>query len=123
MNVIGVVWAGTRTERYPETFAFFRDVLGLPLTELEPGFGFCRLPDSSQFEIFGPLDANHRHFSTGPVPEFLVEDVGVALNELHAAGIEILGEPHVAGAHGWVHFRAPDGNVYGVTASPTYARR
>jgi predicted enzyme related to lactoylglutathione lyase len=122
MKVLGVVWAGTRTEKYAETFAFFRDVLGVPLTELEPDFGWSRMPNSSQFEIFGPSDTKHRHFSTGPVPEFLVEDLAAALADLRAADVQILGEPHLEGTHGWVHFLAPDGNVYGLTAAPTYSR-
>lgn len=122
MRVLGVVWAGTRTAAFDETFAFFRDVLGVPLTLLKPDFGFSRLPDSSQFEVFGPSDASHRHFTTGPVPEFLVEDLQAALDELRAAGVEILGEPHLRDGGGWFHFRAPDGNVYGLTAADTYVR-
>ena len=120
MKVLGLVWAGTRTDRYAETFAFFRDLLGVPLNEIEPDFAWSRMPNSSQFEIFGPSDTAHRHFSTGPVPEFLVEDLAAALGELRAANVEILGEPHLEGTNGWLHFRAPDGNVYGLTAAPTY---
>jgi catechol 2,3-dioxygenase-like lactoylglutathione lyase family enzyme len=122
MRVLGVVWVGTRTERFDETVAFFRDVLGLQLEEPEPDFGWSRMPDSSQFEVFGPSDEEHRHFSTGPVPEFLVGDLPAALAELHAAGVEILGEPKVRGTDGWLHFRAPDGNVYGLTAATSYIR-
>lgn len=75
-----------------------------------------------QLEVFGPSDQEHRHFVTGPVPEFLVEDLPAALEELRAAGAEILGEPHVDGSDGWLHFRAPDGNVYGLTAAASYQR-
>ena len=121
MRVRGVVWVGTRTEAFAETFAFFRDVLGVPLTEVETDFAWSKMPDSSQFEIFGPSDNEHRHFATGPVPEFLVDDLAVALEELRSAGVEILGEPHLEGTQGWLHFRAPDGNVYGLTASPSYS--
>ena len=122
MRVLGVVWVGVRTESFAETVAFFRDVLGVPLEELEPDFGWSRMPDSSQFEVFGPSDKGHQHFSTGPVPEFLVDDLAAALAELQASGIEILGDPEVHGTEGWLHFRAPDGNVYGLTSAPTYAR-
>lgn len=122
MRVLGVVWVGTRTEAYVETVTFFRDVLGVPLTEVERDFAWSRMPDSSQFEVFGPSDTDHPHFSTGPVPEFLVEDLPAALAELRAAGVEILGEPQVRGTEGWLHFRAPDGNVYGLTAADTYVR-
>ena len=122
MRVLGVVWVGTRTEAFSETFSFFRDVLGVPLEELEPDFGWSRMPDTSQFEIFGPTDEEHRHFTTGPVPEFLVDDLAAALAELRNAGVEILGAPHVIGTEGWLHFKGPDGNVYGLTSAHTYAR-
>ena len=120
--MLGVVWVGTRTAAFDETVAFFRDVLGLPLKELEPDFGWIRMPDSSQLEVFGPSDEEHRHFSTGPVPEFLVDDLPGALAELQAAGVEILGAPNVGSTEGWLHFRAPDGNVYGLTAAVSYTR-
>lgn len=119
---MGVVWVGTRTEAFDETVAFFRDVLGLQVEEREPDFGWSRMPDSSQLEVFGPSDKDHRHFTTGPVPEFLVDDLPAALAELQAAGVEILGEPNVGGPEGWLHFRAPDGNVYGLTAASSYSR-
>jgi predicted enzyme related to lactoylglutathione lyase len=122
MRVLGLVWVGTRTEDFAGTVTFFRDVLGLPMEEMEPDFAKGRMPDSSLVEIFGPSDDDHRHFSTGPVPEFLVEDLPAALDELRSAGVEILGEPQVHGTQSWLHFRAPDGNVYGLTADSSYAR-
>lgn len=122
MRVSGVVWVGSRTEDFDGTVAFFRDVLGLPMEEIEPDFGKGRMPDSSLVEIFGPSDDEHRHFSTGPVPEFLVDDLPAALAELRSAGVEILGKPEVHGTEGWLHFRAPDGNVYGLTADSSYVR-
>ena len=122
MKVNGVVWAGVRTERFTETVAFFRDVLGVPLTEIEPGFAWSKLPDSSQFEIFGPPETDHGHFTTGPVPEFLVDDLPAAATELEAAGIEIFGPIQGTPDQGWLHFRAPDGNVYGLTDGASYVR-
>ena len=123
MQVRGIVWAGTRTDRFDETVAFFRDVLGVPLEQAGPTFAWGKLPDTSQLEVFG-LD-HHPEFATGPVPEFLVDDIAGALDELRAAGVEILGEPHLPerpGADGWVHFRAPDGRVYGLTTGASYTR-
>lgn len=123
MRVLGVVWVGTRTDAFDQTFAFFRDVLGVPLTLIGPDFGWSRMPDSSQLEVFGPSNAGHDYFSTGPVPEFLVEDLLGALAELREAGVEILGEPHLDDAgQGWLQFRAPDGNVYGLAADDSYSR-
>ena len=123
MKVHGLVWAGVRTERFAETVAFFRDVLGVPLVEPRSDFAWAKLPDSSQFEVFGPEMRDHDHFSTGPVPEFLVDDVHAAATELEAAGVELLGPPKGTPQEGWLHFRAPDGNVYGVTSGPSYTRR
>jgi predicted enzyme related to lactoylglutathione lyase len=122
MEVRGVVWAGVRTDRYAETVAFFRDVLGVPLIEVEPGFAWSKLEDSSQFEIFGPPDTEHEHFTTGPVPEFLVDDLPAAAAELEAAGAELLGPIQGTAEQGWLHFRAPDGNVYGLTSGASYQR-
>ena len=122
MRVHGIVWAGSRTDAFDQTVGFFRSVLGIDLEVLGPDFAFSRMPNTSQLEIFGPADGHHDHFTTGPVPEFLVDDVEEGLRELRAAGVEILGEPHVEGREGWVHFRAPDGYVYGLTNGPQYRR-
>ncbi len=122
MRVHGLVWVGVRTERFAETVGFFRDILGVPLREVEQDFAWSKMSNTSQLEVFGPTDREHRHFITGPVPEFLVDDLPTALEELRSAGVEILGEPVVHGTEGWLHFRAPDGNVYGLTAATTYSR-
>ena len=122
MQVHGLVWAGVRTERFEETVRFFRDVLGVPLVEAGPDFAWSRLPNTSQLEVFGPGDREHDHFTTGPVPEFLVDDVEEAAAELRAAGVELLGPVKGTPEARWVHFRAPDGNVYGLTSSESYRR-
>lgn len=122
MKVRGVVWAGVRTARYEETVRFFREVLGVPLVEVPSGFAWSKMADSSQLEIFPERDPDHQHFTTGPVPEFLVDDVEDARAELEAAGVELLGPVGGTAKEGWLHFRAPDGNVYGVTSSASYVR-
>jgi catechol 2,3-dioxygenase-like lactoylglutathione lyase family enzyme len=122
MKVRGIVWVGTRTDRFDETVRFFGDVLGVPFVSDRPDFAFGQMPDSSVMEVFGPSDHDHTEFTTGPVPEFLVDDLRAGLEELRGAGVEILGEPMVDGPDGWVHFRAPDGNVYGLVAGPIYRR-
>ncbi len=122
MKVRGLVWVGTRTAAFDQSVAFFRDVLGIDLDVVNPDFAWGRMPNTSQLEVFGPGDRDHAEFSTGPVPEFLVDDLSGALDELRAAGVEILGEPVIRGAEGWLHFRAPDGNVYGLTTGPAYRR-
>ncbi|HKG55941.1 MAG TPA: VOC family protein [Candidatus Limnocylindrales bacterium] len=123
MQVRGVVWVGTRTAAFDETVEFFRDVLGVPIEVVRPGFAWSQMANTSQLEVFGSDDDDHRDFVTGPVPEFLVDDIAAAIEELRERGIEILGQPVIeADGGGWVHFRAPDGNVYGLTNGPQYRR-
>lgn len=122
MKVQGLVWVGTRTDRFDATVAFFRDVLGVPLDVVSSGFAWSRMPNTSQLEIFDSSDREHQHFTTGPVPEFLVDDLAAAMAELRDAGVEILGKPVMRENEGWLHFRAPDGNVYGLTTGPNYRR-
>jgi quercetin dioxygenase-like cupin family protein/predicted enzyme related to lactoylglutathione lyase len=122
VRVQGVVWAGTKTDRFHETVAFFRDVLGVPLVEEGPDFAWAKLPDSSQFEVFGPGMPDHDEFTTGPVPEFLVDDLDAAAAELRDRQCEVLGGLQGTPDEGWLHFRAPDGNVYGLTNGHTYWR-
>jgi catechol 2,3-dioxygenase-like lactoylglutathione lyase family enzyme len=116
MEIIKLAWLGTRTDRPEPTVAFFRDLLGLRLDlELED-FWVLKLPDGSKVEVFGPNNTANRHFTTGPVAGFLVDDVFGATEELRSAGVEILLEPVADGSgNAWVHFRAPDGNVYEFT--------
>ena len=122
IKVEGVVWVGTRTRAFRETVDFFRGVLGVELAEPNADFAWGSMADGSQLEVFGPGDHDHLDFATGPVPEFLVDDLAAALAELVAAGVEILGEPVIREGEGWLHFRAPDGNVYGLTNGPQYRR-
>ena len=118
--VKGLVWVGTRTERYKEMVTFYRDVLRLSLDHEDGGFAIFRLPDGSKAEGFGPSDTEHTHFSKGPVVGFLVDNVETARKSLEAEGIEFIGPIHEWEPTGeaWSHFRAPDGNVYEITQEP-----
>jgi hypothetical protein len=89
MRIIKLAWVGTRTDAEP-TVAFFRDVLSLRLELEGPGFWMLKLPDGSKAEVFGPDSPVNRHFTTGPVAGFLVDDVHDATAELRSAGVEIL---------------------------------
>lgn len=121
MDVRGIVWAGVRTEHVEETARFFRDVMGFSERELRSDFAWFTLPDGSQFEIFGLDEPDHRHFTTGPVPSFHVRDVHAAVERLRAHGCETFG-PWGEPTQGWAHFRAVDGNVYGLSAGAEYRR-
>ncbi len=119
MEVLGLDWVGTRTNRFPETVAFFEQVLGLPIGEQREDFVRLDLPDSSCLEVFGPEDADHPYFTTGPVVGFSVEDLEAARHDLVRHGIELLGPTRTeAGPARWQHFRAPDGYIYEVVSNP-----
>jgi catechol 2,3-dioxygenase-like lactoylglutathione lyase family enzyme len=75
MRIIKLAWVGTRTQNAEPTVAFFREVLGLRLELDQPGFWVLELPDGSKVEVFGPDSDVNRHFTTGPVVGFLVDDV------------------------------------------------
>lgn len=120
MDVLGLCWLGTHTERYRQMVAFLGTVLGLDLIHQEHDFAVFRLPDGSKVEVFGPESVYNQHFSTGPVGGFLVPDVHAATEELRAAGVEIVQEP---GANHWAHVRGPDGRLYAVTADPALLPR
>jgi catechol 2,3-dioxygenase-like lactoylglutathione lyase family enzyme len=123
MRTIKLAWVGTRTGNAEATVAFFREVLGLRLELERPGFWMLKLPDGSKVEIFGPDSPVNRHFTTGPVAGFLVDDVNAATAELRSAGVEILFESGVDDSgNAWVHFRAPDGNIYELTQDPGVSR-
>jgi catechol 2,3-dioxygenase-like lactoylglutathione lyase family enzyme len=123
MRISKLAWVGTRTDNAEPTVSFFGEVLGLRLELDRPGFCMLKLPDGSKVEVFGPDSAINRHFTTGPVAGFLVDDVHGAAAELRSAGVEILLESGVdASGNAWVYFRAPDGNIYEVTQDPGVSR-
>ena len=120
MNVTSLSWLGIRTDKFEGTKVFFRDILGLAVAKEEPDFVEMRLPDGSRVEVFGPSDSEHRHFTTGPVIGFRVDDIQHARAELEAAGIEFFGPIRsLDDGYSWSHFRGPDGNVYEITYSPS----
>jgi len=80
MKVLKIGFVGTRTGR-PEAMAdFFEQVLDLEPTHSGDDMWAFRLPDGGIAEVFGP--SQNEHFTTGPVVEFLVEDVEAATEEL-----------------------------------------
>jgi catechol 2,3-dioxygenase-like lactoylglutathione lyase family enzyme len=111
VQVLGLVWLGTRTGRLAEMAAFAEDVLGLSPSRAEDGLRFYDLPDGSAFEMF---DAEHEaggHPDSGVVGGFLVDDVEAAHRELREAGFEV-SELRSGAVDTWAYVRAPDGSTY-----------
>src|SRR5215211_5821168 len=85
MRVKRIGWAGTRTSEYTAMVAFLQGVLGLSTSQEGSDFAAFQLPEGGTFEVFGPADQDHEHFSTGPVVGFVVDDLTGAVRELEAA--------------------------------------
>lgn len=120
MKIKGIVWLGTRTERFDQMAGFCRDLLGLSQRLLEPGFAVFEMPNGDVFELFGPQQPENK-FMTHPVAGFLVDDIVAARRELEAQGIEFIGPIHGDSEdYKWTHFRAPDGFVYELTYSTAH---
>jgi hypothetical protein len=120
MKIKGIVWLGTRTDRFEQMTGFCRDLLGLPQRLLEPGFAVFEMPNGDLFEVFGPEESQNE-FMTHPMAGFLVDDIVAARAEMEERGIEFLGP--IQGDtddYKWTHFRAPDGFVYELTYSTAH---
>jgi hypothetical protein len=114
----GIVWLGTRTDRFQETVTFFRDTMGLTPFHESDTVVVLRMAGGEWVEVFGPGDTEHTHFDTGPVGEFLVDDVASARAELESKGVSFIADTHSWGDYTWAHFKGPDDKIYGITSGP-----
>jgi catechol 2,3-dioxygenase-like lactoylglutathione lyase family enzyme len=115
VEVRNIRWLGIPTDRYDEMVAFFRDVLQLKTNFEEPTTIELETTEGDEVQVFAPGDRYYDFFkqhATGPVALFEVDDVHGARAELDAAGIEIVGTLGRDSTWEWIHFRAPDGNLY-----------
>ena len=94
---------------------FLRDVMGLRVEFEEPATTELSLPNADRVQVFGP-DHPYFGFAACPVALFEVEDLRGAHAQLVAAGIELVGDIDQDNNWEWLHFRAPDGNLYGLTS-------
>jgi catechol 2,3-dioxygenase-like lactoylglutathione lyase family enzyme len=111
MTVRSVAFVGMRSDRLDEMAALFRDVMGVPVVRQEQGLIGFRLGDGTTLELYGPGDAFHSFFTTGPVVGFRVEDFDATRKAMTEAGVELIGAVQHADGTSWQHFRCPDGTV------------
>jgi catechol 2,3-dioxygenase-like lactoylglutathione lyase family enzyme len=122
MEVKGIVWHGTRTERFEEMAQFVENVLGMRLDQRQETNIVFSAPNGDAFEVFPASEEEHTFYSH-PAIGFLVDDVEAARAEMEAKGVEFIGPIHY-GTPGetwgsaWSHFRAPDGFVYALVSRP-----
>jgi predicted enzyme related to lactoylglutathione lyase len=115
MEVRGLSWMGVRVTDFAGAVAFFQR-LGLEHERTEGEMAVFKARNGDTVEVFGPGDADHRHFSTGPVVGFEVDDIEAARGEIEAAGADLIGSVGRGGGLAWAHFRGPEGFVYELTA-------
>lgn len=120
VDTIGVLFLSVHD--FPRMLAYYRDVLGLPLSSIRPGDGLTPLNDWARFELKGAaieLFDERRASRTGPLPlprnnamiiAFKVGDIRATFNELRGRGIEFSKGIGEADWGRYVHFQDPEGN-------------
>ncbi|MBA2327824.1 MAG: VOC family protein [Actinobacteria bacterium] len=114
MEVQGLSWMGVRVSDLEATRSFF-EKLGLEHRHSEGEMIAFGAKNGDTVEAFGPGDEDHRHFDSGPVVGFEVDDVEAARRELESAGVEFTGAIERGGGMRWAHFRGPDGILFELT--------
>ena len=123
MRIIKLAWGG-HPNRQRRTHRRLLPRRPRPTARARPaGVLDAQAPRQQQGRGLQPRQSDQPHFTTGPVAGFLVDDIHDATAELRSAGVEILFESGVDDSgNAWVHFRAPDGNIYEFTQDPGVAR-
>src|SRR4051794_40904177 len=125
MRVKRIGYVGMRTDDVEGMTRFLRDVLGLAPAGEETTGTFQSLP-TNRFDLVEVYDRAHRDARLIPddvdfMVSFVVDDLRAAVEEVRAAGLDLIGEPIWAAEafddpkyadFGWCFVRAPDGRVY-----------
>ena len=120
MNIMGIVWLGTRTSKFDAMLHLYQNVMGMKLTHQESGFAVLDLQNGDKVELFGEESSYNADFAH-PVAGFLVENIESARAEMESAGVEFLGPiERTEDGYAWSHFRAPDGFLYELTYAPEH---
>lgn len=131
MRVKRIGYVGLRTDDVEAMTSFFRDVIGLEAAGEGETVTFQRLP-THRHDFVEVYAREHRDIRFIPdeadfVVAFVVEDLHEALEEVRAAGLELVNEPVRAaeafgdpsmGEFAWFWVRAPDGRIYVIEQAP-----
>jgi predicted enzyme related to lactoylglutathione lyase len=115
MEVRSIRWVGVSTHDYRAMVTFLQDVLGLAVNFQDQTTIEFSTSEGDQIQVMAPGDEYYDFFTSnaaGPVPLFEVDDVDQARRELEEAGAEVIGSTAHDSSWKWIHFRAPDGNLY-----------
>ena len=109
MLVRGIIFAGTATTARPQMREFVRDVLGMTPTHVQGvEADLFDLPDGSSFAVASPGGMGDTGMSLG----FLVDNVEEAISQMTAAGVVFHAAVSSNERERYVHFTAPDGQLY-----------
>jgi catechol 2,3-dioxygenase-like lactoylglutathione lyase family enzyme len=115
MEVRNIRWVGVPARNYDAMVGFLRQVLALRVNFSEPATTDFSTSEGDEIQVMAPGDAYYDFFTehaAGPLPLFEVGDVHNARREFEEAGIEVIGATGCDSRWEWIHFRAPDGNLY-----------
>ena len=115
VEVRNIRWIGVPTENYAAMRELLERVMGLRVNFDDPTTVELVTTEGDEIQLMASGDAYFDFFldhARGPVPLFEVDDVHAARAELEAAGIAIIGDIGQDSRWEWIHFRAPDGNLY-----------
>ena len=116
----GIRWIGAATTNFDETVAFFRDVMGLavteegvPVTDTQfTRYAQIKMPNEVVLEIVKPSETV-RQLYKAPIVSITVDDVAQTRREMEDKHIKFVTPIFdTKEGWGWTYFRAPDGNVY-----------
>jgi len=94
---------------------FLSRVMGLKANFEEPTTVEFTTSEGDEVQLMAPGDPYYEFFrrhAAGPVPLFAVDDVHAAARQLEEAGVESAGPSGRDSRWEWIHFLAPDGNLY-----------
>jgi predicted enzyme related to lactoylglutathione lyase len=119
MRVLRLCWLGIPTEEYDAMVRLLRDTMRLRVEFEEPTTTELSTAAGDRVQVFAPGDPYFEFFrrtSAGPVALFEVDDLDEARRELVAAGADVIGANERDSDWEWLHFRAPDGNLFALAA-------
>jgi glyoxylase I family protein len=109
VEILGLVFAGTATDRRSAMARFAEATLGLRRVAAEGvSADMFALPDGARFAVAGPREDGRQ---TSRTIGFLVADLDSAVAELRTAGIDV-DQPAETDRQRYAHFIAPDGELY-----------
>ena len=116
----GINWILAPTGNFQEMVAFFRDVMGMavteegvPVTDTQfSHYALVKMPKGAVLEIVKPKESV-AHLYHAPIVSITVDDVAQARRELESRQVEFVTPIFdTKEGWGWTYFRAPDGTVY-----------